>query len=152
MKTILIAWWMLFSVGLCYSQVANVPGTIQKKFQQSYPSAAAVEWQAMTDHYKVMFTDKKNLHHTIVYDKEGKILTREEEMDDQSVMTSIREYFIKNFPDKKDSRVWKVEDETGKISYYSPVEDAVIFFDENGKFVRRDERTPENMDPEKEHK
>jgi hypothetical protein len=148
MKKILvqIIFTVLVTVFTSYAQNTPVPGNLEKKFKSSYPDAAAVEWQKSGENYKVTFTDKKNLHHTLLYDKDSKIVSKEAEMDDQAVPKSIREYFVKNFPKEETYRVWKVEDETGKVKYYAPVKDAVIFFDEEGKFDRRDERTPENLE------
>jgi hypothetical protein len=128
------------------TQATPVPGNIESHFKSAYKNAATVEWQQTGNNYKVMFTDENNLHHTVLYDKAGKVMSKESEMDEQAVPKSIREYFIKNFPAEETYRVWRIEDETGKISFYSPVKDAIIFFNEDGTFDRRDERSPENIE------
>ena len=83
----------------------NVPANIKSEFKASYPRAAAVEWQQVNDKYKVMFTDAKNLHHTIIYQKDGKLFSRESELDEQQVPKTIRDYYIENYPSESSYRV-----------------------------------------------
>ncbi|MBA2422564.1 MAG: PepSY-like domain-containing protein [Chitinophagales bacterium] len=124
----------------------SVPENIESHFKSAYKKAGTVEWQQSGSNYKVMFTDENNLHHTVLYDREGQVIGKESEMDEQTVPKTIREYFVNNFPAAETYRVWRIEDETGKISFYSPVKDAVVFFKEDGTFDRRDERLPENIE------
>jgi hypothetical protein len=145
MKTYIFSVLMLLGFSL-FAQTIKIPPKVESAFKKEYPHAAAIEWQQTTDKYKVTFTDDSNLHHTVIYYPEGKLFSREREMDEQQVPKVIRDYYAENLPDEQSYRVWQVEDESGKITYYSPVKNAVIFFDEKGKFSHRDERTPENMD------
>lgn len=145
-KLIQMIFLVLVTIFTTYAQNTPIPHRLESNFKSSYPDAAAVEWQKSGENYKVAFTDKKNLHYTLLYDKDGKIMSKEAELDDQAVPKTISEYFVKNFPKEETYRVWKVEDETGKVKYYAPVKDAVVFFNEDGKFDRRDERTPENLE------
>ncbi|MGB3076563.1 MAG: hypothetical protein WBB36_14640 [Chitinophagales bacterium] len=127
--------------------VAQTPGTVISRFKTDYPAANAVEWKADADRYKVTFTDEQNLHHMLIYDKAGKVYGRESELAEANVPASINEYIIKNYPKETGARVWLTENEAGLKSYYTPIDDAVLFFDKDGKFVRRDARTPEVMQP-----
>ncbi|MEP7128115.1 MAG: PepSY-like domain-containing protein [Chitinophagales bacterium] len=127
--------------------LAQTPETVILRFKTDYPAASTVEWKVDADRYKVTFTDQHNLHHMLIYDKDGKVYGRESELAEASVPASINEYFIKNFPNEKGARVWLTENEAGIKSYYTPIDDAVLFFDKDGKFVRRDARTPHVMQP-----
>lgn len=127
--------------------MAQAPDNLVSKFKADYPKANAVEWKMESDRYKVTFTDPQNLHHTIVYDKNGRVYTRESELDEASVPSSVREYYANNFPEQVGTRVWLSENEGGTKMYYTPVDDAVLFFDKDGKFTRKEPRTPEVMQP-----
>lgn len=127
--------------------MAQTPANIVTKFKTDYPEANAVEWKADGDLYKVSFTDKENLHHMLVYDQKGVIRSRESELGEASVPSAIKDYYSKNYPEQKGSRVWLSENEAGNKFYYTPVDDAVLFFDKDGKFNRTEPRTPEIMQP-----
>ena len=153
MKKIIIAFMLVFAtLAVVKAQEVKVPESIQTKFKNSYTEASAVNWQQVSDKYKVLFTDSHNLHHTLVYTKDGKVFSRESELDEKSVPQAIKDYFVKNLSQEETYRVWKIEDESGKVSFYAPVKEGVIFFDKDGKFDRREDRTPQNIDEKLEKK
>src|SRR5262245_34718686 len=102
MKLLIIALMLLMgTVSIMDAQISQVPQPVQSAFKDKYSNAGAVEWKVSGDQYKVMFTDKNNLHHTLLYNKDAKVISRESELDDQGVPTAIREYFIQNIPQEK---------------------------------------------------
>ncbi|MEO6167256.1 MAG: PepSY-like domain-containing protein [Chitinophagales bacterium] len=127
--------------------LAQTPATIVTKFKTDYPEANAVEWKSDGELFTVTFTDRENMHHMIVYDEKGVIRSRESEVNDANVPSSIKEYYSSNYPQQKGSRVWLSENEAGNKVYYSPIDDAVLFFDKDGKFSRQEPRTSEVMQP-----
>lgn len=144
MKTTIISVMLtVISLGALWAQA---PENVQKAFKTAHPEANVIEWKMVGDKYKVTYTDSKNLQHNILYTEEAKVYSSENELASESFPATIKEYYLKNFPDEKGYKVWEVENEAGTKTYYSPVKDAVIFFDKDGKFIRREERTPENME------
>jgi hypothetical protein len=129
--------------------VGQTPENLMTKFKTDYPRANAVEWKMAGERHSVSFTDEQNLQHLIVYNSNGSVYSMESELDEAKVPASINEYYRSNFPQQKEGRVWLLENADGSKSYYSPIDDAVLFFDNDGKFNRLEPRKPEIMQPKK---
>lgn len=145
-KKIMFLLLMIISLNVV---VAQTPESLVTKFKTDYPRANAVEWKMTGERHAVSFTDEQNLQHLIVYNSNGSVYSMESELDETKVPAPISDYYRSNFPEHKGGRVWLLENADGSRSYYSPVDDAVLFFDNNGKFNRLEPRSPEIMQPKK---
>ena len=90
MKKLLIAFVFLCSANIASAQAKKpvttkdttiVPALVQEKFTKEYP-AITPAWTVDGKNYKAFYTDPKtNMSQLIVYDKDGNVLRRENELD-----------------------------------------------------------------------
>lgn len=90
MKKILILFAFICMANFVNAQVkkpvttkdtAIVPVLVQEKFTKAYP-AITPAWSVDGKNYKAFYTDPKtNMSQLIVYDKDGNVLRRENELD-----------------------------------------------------------------------
>ncbi|MBI2722080.1 MAG: hypothetical protein HYX39_07890 [Bacteroidetes bacterium] len=58
-----------------------IPETIINKFNEDFPGNSNINWKAEDNNYVVTYTDSKtNMDNIIVYDKEGKVIRKENEV------------------------------------------------------------------------
>lgn len=115
------------------------PENVINAFNADYPGNANVSWKADGSNYLVSYTDpKSNLNHIIVYDKEGKIVKRENEVDKLIYPSTISDYYIKQYP-KETFKVWQTERTQGTY-YYISRKGKVIWFDQKGSNIAEPEK------------
>ncbi|MGZ3900579.1 MAG: hypothetical protein ACXVNM_12275 [Bacteroidia bacterium] len=111
------------------------PEHITARFNKEYPGSNNVIWKVEGSDYWVTYHDPKtNMANVIVYDKEGKIVRKENEVDKDTYPSDIKDYYNKNYPKEKFT-VWQTEREQGKTYYFIPRKGKFIWFDQSGKNV-----------------
>lgn len=110
----------------------SLPAAVLQKFIAEQPGITAV-WKADGENYKAAFTDPTTkLGRIVVYDKEGNVLRRESEIDQQTAPAPIGDYYKKNHPGET-YQVWRSEDAgNGQQLYYSGRNLETIWFDKEG--------------------
>lgn len=117
------------------TSVAPPPEHIKTSFTKDYPGKKIVTWKLKGKHYVVSYTDPKtNLGHIIVYNKEGKIIQKENEVDDKTYPKVINNYLSKNYAGQK-IKIWQTASRAGENYYYFFSKDKTIWFDKNGDNV-----------------
>lgn len=124
---------------------AKVPTAVVTKFTTDYPGVTAV-WKADGENFKASFNDPiSKLGRMIVYDKDGKVIRKESEVDESVYPKQIGEFYNKNYPGEK-YQVWSSEDsESGQMLYYSGRNMEIMWFDKDGTKVP--ERKAKNNEP-----
>ncbi len=70
------------SSGTPKKKKSTIPETVINKFNENFPGNSNVNWTKEGKNYVVTYTDSKtHMENMIVYDKEGKIIRKESEMD-----------------------------------------------------------------------
>lgn len=146
MKRFGILFAFLVSLQFCLAQTggkeenphlepSQVPAVVIQKFDTDHPGITPV-WKADGENYKASFNDPvSKLGRMIVYDKQGKVLRTENEVDNATYPKPIGEYYEKNYPGEK-YQVWSSEDlESGQMLYYSGRNMETIWFDKDGARV-----------------
>ncbi|MES2559372.1 MAG: PepSY-like domain-containing protein [Bacteroidota bacterium] len=115
----------------------GVPDKLMEKFRKEYPSAIEARWsKEPNDEYKVIFKDPPNTLQLIIYDKNWKVIRKETELDSKQIPDTIINYYKQNYPQETGYRVWLNEDASGR-TYYSNGTEFGIFFDLNGRVIKR---------------
>lgn len=113
-----------------------IPETVINKFNEDYPGNSNINWKAEDNNYVVTYTDSKtNMDNRIVYDKEGKIIRKENEVDKLTYPSDIEDYYSKKYPKEK-YKVFHSEGEEGKTSYYIKRKGKIEWFDQAGKRLK----------------
>jgi len=112
----------------------KTPASIQEKFKKEYPEITPT-WHVADNYYVADFTDTNSFKGTsIAYDKNGKVVRRESEMENSSYPAGINNYFVKNFPGEK-FKTWKSQNERGEQRYCIKREYEVLWFDKEGNYI-----------------
>lgn len=123
---------------LVSTNASGVPDKLIEKFRKDYPMAIEMKWSKEDNNeYKVVFKDPPNTQQLIIYDKDWKVVRKETELEMKEVPDSIQNYYKQNYPEETRYKVWLREDINGK-SYYSNGTEFGIFFDLNGKIIKRE--------------
>lgn len=123
---------------LISTNASGVPDRLIEKFRKDYPTAIEMRWsKERNDEYKVVFKDPPNTQQLIVYDKDWNVVRKETELEMKQVPDSIHYYYKQNYPNETNYKVWLREDINGK-TYYSNGTEFGIFFDLNGKIIKRE--------------
>jgi hypothetical protein len=112
----------------------SLPTMVTTRFAQDHPNIAPA-WSMEEDNYAGQYRDATtNLEHLVVYDRFGKLIREDVELEPSANPKAICSYYSKRFPEEK-YVVWKSVDAKGKTTYYSKREFITICFDKKGKFV-----------------
>src|SRR4051812_27760320 len=77
------------------TETVHPPQVVLDKFTREFPEVTP-SWRMDGQNFKAEFMDPLTLKGTaIVYDKEGRVIRRENEVDNTSYPQSINDYFIK---------------------------------------------------------
>ena len=110
------------------------PPVIEEKFKNEFP-AVTPSWKMDGQNFKAEYVDPVTFKgNTIVYDKEGNVIRRENEMENSSYPQGINDYYIKRFPGEK-FKTWSSQDNTGERSYFIKRENEVVWFDKEGLYI-----------------
>lgn len=115
------------------------PLFIENKFRQEYPDITPV-WYEEDKFYIAQFTDTnvfKGIN--IVYDRKGKVVRRESELDNSSYPQAINDYFVKHYPGEK-FRTWKSQDDQGTQRYCIRRSAGVLWFDQEGRYLEPEKK------------
>ena len=122
------------------------PKEISEKFKKEYPQIIPT-WRVDEKYYVADFSDTTSFKAiTIVYDKKGKVMRRESEMENSSYPQAINDYFVKNYPGEK-FKTWKSLDDKGIQSYCIKRPAGALWFDKEGNYIdpeKKNEQTAAN--------
>jgi hypothetical protein len=112
------------------------PIPVKTRFLTEYPATTAVFWKVKSKYYIVTYTDPKTkLGHIIAYDKNGKTMQQEDEVNNLNYPPAIYAYYAKKFPGEKYFKVWQTKSKAGQIYYYIFGEGKALWFDKDGNYV-----------------
>ena len=110
------------------------PKTIHEKFRSEYPDITPT-WHVEEKYYVADFSDTVSFRGiSIAYDKNGKVVRRESEMENSTYPAAINTYYVKNYPGEK-FKTWKSIDDKGKHSYCIKREGGALWFDREGNYI-----------------
>jgi adenine C2-methylase RlmN of 23S rRNA A2503 and tRNA A37 len=72
---------------------------------------------------------------SVVFDSNGKLIEKEEDIEITELPANAREYLSKNFPKSKIREVEKNTNAQGIITYEVEIKGKELIFDENGNFI-----------------
>ena len=99
--------------------VVNVPPSVNVKFGSDYPNVSPV-WSMENNYYYATWTDNATrMGKTTVYDKNGNVISTENELSSGSWPVTINDYYTKNYPEENNYRVWSSTDGKGNTTYYT---------------------------------
>ena len=116
-------------------QKITPPQIILDKFTKEYPNITP-SWRMDGQNFMAEFMDPMTMKGVaIVYDKEGNVVRRENEMENSSYPQSINDYYIKTYPGEK-YKTWSSLDQKGVRSFFIKREKETVWFDKEGKPVQ----------------
>jgi len=146
MKNILILIIILFN-GLLFAQPEVEPAGIKltsavepssmilSKFAYDYPNTRAIWTKEEDNIYAAMFRDQNtNLNKIIRYDINGNVLSRENELENNTYPVSISKFLAKKYPAETHS-VWSYE-MAGKKTYHITHGEDTFWFNSEGKYTK----------------
>ncbi|MBA2611812.1 MAG: hypothetical protein H0U95_07580 [Bacteroidetes bacterium] len=116
------------------SEQVNTPATVLANFKKKYANVSPA-WQMDGDNYCAKYRDQAtNLDHIIVYNQYGNLIHSDDELDYESYLKPITDYFATTYP-KEQYTVWSCEDDAGNISYFSKRSSGnMLWFDKDGNY------------------
>jgi hypothetical protein len=110
------------------------PPAIEEKFKNEHPSVTPT-WSMDGQNFKAEFIDPATFKgNSIVYDKEGNVMRRENEMENSSYPQGINDFYIKKYPGEK-FKTWSSQDNSGERSYFIRRDNEIVWFDKEGNYI-----------------
>ena len=116
---------------------AQVPDNITQKFKMAYPEAGNVKWKTEKKGYKATYHDAAQMKHSVYYDNEGNMTKHEYQVVKKEAPAAIYDYCSKYYPQETISEVWVEEDKSGNKTYYITHKQEVLYFDNNGNYIKK---------------
>lgn len=113
----------------------DIPDPVTKSFKRDYPAYKPV-WSKEGYNYRADYMDQSQMGGMVVYDKGGRILRSETELQANSYPGSIGDYHTSNLPQRK-YKVYSTRDTIGNKTYYSTTDDEMLMFDQEGNYKSR---------------
>lgn len=111
------------------------PEIVLEKFNTGNPGKNNVIWKTEGNNYWVTYNDPKTgMVNVIVYDKEGKVIRKESEVDNLVYPSGISDYYIKQYPKEK-YKVGQADTDGGQTHYFINRKGKMIWFDQSGKSI-----------------
>jgi hypothetical protein len=110
------------------------PENVKTQFNTDYPGNNNVSWRPEGKNFIVSYTDPKTgMSNMIVYDRDGKVVRKEMEVDKEIFPSGITDYYTKEYPKEK-FKVWQTE-KNSKTYYYIDRKGKTLWFDQSGKNI-----------------
>lgn len=123
----------------------NVPATVKAKFISLYPDKPEVKWEKEKSNYEAAFEQNK-MEVSVLFEENGTIVQTETEILVSALPKAVTDYITKNLAGKKINEATKITDAKGKITYEAEVGKVDYLFDENGKFISKEEDNEDDED------
>ena len=116
-------------------EVREVPGVVVSSFQNSYPSIGKVEWRRVGSDYEAVYNaDQSDMY--VTYDPSGKLVEVREGVVYTTVPEPVTTYVKTKYKGDKITKVYKIKDARGTVTYKGKVKDSYLLFDSNGNFIK----------------
>jgi hypothetical protein len=126
------------------SQSSDPPESVLNQFNKDYPAYNAL-WSKEGMNYRADFTDPASgLGTLVVYDKNGRAIRTESELQANGYPGGIGDYYSSTLPKGTKYKVYSSRDTSGIQSYYMTSDGRVYYFDKNGNFVRKEDPRRDN--------
>ncbi len=110
------------------------PSVVLSRFAAGYPNINPV-WTLNEDIYSAEYrVEDTNMGRMVNYDREGNLLSIDNELHNDAYPASIGKYYIKKYPHEKYA-IWLHEEAAGGKSYFAPRAEGRVWFDAGGKPV-----------------
>jgi len=116
----------------------QVPNNVSNSFGTAYPNTTPT-WTMDGTTYRANYMNGSSSR-SAIYDKNGTLLSREEQMMDGTYPSVITDYYKKNYPTEK-YQVWSSTDASGNKTYYTNRNSETIWFDKDGNYKSRKARS-----------
>lgn len=138
MKKIILSSCLLFALlgasaqnTMPASSNVQAPDAISTRFNNDYPNLQPT-WTMDGSNYRADYSDG-SVNRSVIYDPQGKVMSREEQLNTNAYPTTIGDYYTKNYPSEK-YNVWSSTDANGEMTYYTKRNSETIWFDKSGKY------------------
>lgn len=114
---------------------SQVAAQVVQNFTRDNPGISAT-WRNDGDNYRANYLDPNTkLGRIIIYNKNGQVLRRENEVDQLKYPDPIKKYYDKNYPGEV-YQVWDNEETPGSTTlYYTNRNTETIWFDKHGNLI-----------------
>ncbi|MBL7933917.1 MAG: hypothetical protein JNL60_18580 [Bacteroidia bacterium] len=111
----------------------QAPNTVSDQFRIDYPNTTP-NWTMDGTNYRGEYLDPAtNARRSVIYDKNGKMISREELINRKDYPAGINAYYAEKYP-TENYEVWSTTDASGNRSYYTNRNNEKITFDKEGKY------------------
>jgi len=122
-----------------------VPDLVQTALQEKYPEAGEVEWYQSGNKFEAEF-EADDRETTVLFNKRGKLLMTETELEEGDLPQSVRDYLAANYPDHPIEEADKEENRKGlfyEVELMIDGQEVELRFDADGNFIEAEKEEAE---------
>ncbi|MDZ7606478.1 MAG: hypothetical protein U5K79_13025 [Cyclobacteriaceae bacterium] len=116
-------------------KLSDVPVTVTKSFNTSYPTIQDAEWTKDGNNYNAGFEENK-LSRSVTYAATGVLVGTSEEITVSEVPVSALEYIKKSYEGSKFHSVSRINNADGTVTYKAEMDRKDLFFTSEGNFLK----------------
>ena len=113
----------------------DVPAMVTSAFAKMYPAIKEPKWVKEDADYEAEFDLNKN-ETSATFDANGNLKEVEVEIEVSALPQKVRDYVLKNYPDKKIKEASKITDAKGMITHEAEMKGVEVIFDSGGSFLK----------------
>ncbi len=111
----------------------DIPSVVHKSFARDMPYRKA-GWRIDGPNYVADYCDSLDVRHTITYDPDGKVVSRQEVVTGKQYPAVIEEFYTRQYPGERFT-IWQRTDAEGVMMYYFTRGEESIWFNSEGDYV-----------------
>lgn len=120
---------------------SDIPKAVEENFNNEYPNSQNAEWEKEGDYYEVEF-ETGGVEKTVVYDKNGSVISTEIEIAISKLPATITNYINKNHSDYTIEEAEREENKEGifyEVELEKEDDEIELIFNSEGKFINAEQ-------------
>jgi hypothetical protein len=117
----------------------DIPVAVRSALEKKYPSASGVTWEKEKGDYEANWGGRSGEDNSVQFTPSGKFIEIVNAIPVSALPAAVIAYIREHYKGAKITEAGKVTDAAGRLSYEAEVHGKDLVFDEQGKFVKKED-------------
>ena len=117
----------------------DIPAAVRSALEKKYPTAAAVTWEKEKGNYEANWGGRSGEDNSVQFTPSGDFIEMVKAIPVSELPSAVAAYVKEHYKGAKITEAGKVTDAAGRLSYEAEVHGKDLVFDEQGRFVKKED-------------
>jgi hypothetical protein len=117
----------------------DIPAAVRSALEKKYPTAAAVTWEKEKGNYEANWGGRSGEDNSVQFSPSGDFIEMVKAIPVSELPSAVAAYVKEHYKGAKITEAGKVTDAAGRLSYEAEVHGKDLVFDEQGRFVKKED-------------